>query len=68
MKSPGDWGGGGTSSRRLYGEGKSGSSYDRRFLAVAIVVALRMSVSETQAMLKNVGRRGSADLHHIYVA
>ena len=29
---------------------------------------LRMYVREKQADLKNVGRRGSADLHHIYVA
>jgi len=29
---------------------------------------LRMYVGEKQADLKNVGRRGSADLQHIYVA
>ena len=29
---------------------------------------LRMYVREKQADMKNVGRRGSADLHHIYVA
>jgi len=33
-----------------------------------IICFLRMYVAEKQADLKNVGRRGSADLHHIYVA
>ena len=36
--------------------------------SVLIGSILRMYVREKQADLKNVGRRGSANLHHFYVA